>query len=62
MVPVVIIAILSLLFGLIFLVIALDNRSKLEREVRRAIDDARTRILTLDISEPVSKTKPERSA
>ena len=60
-VPVVIIAILSLLFGLIFLVIALDNRSKLEREVRRTIDDARTRISTLDISEPVSKTKPERS-
>lgn len=45
-VPIVIIIILSLLIGLIVLVIALDHQKKIESEVRGAIENVKTKLLT----------------
>ncbi|MFB0562900.1 MAG: zinc-ribbon domain-containing protein [Candidatus Lokiarchaeia archaeon] len=44
-VPIILIIILSLLIGIIFLVIASDNQKKIDSEVRRAIESAKTKIL-----------------
>jgi endogenous inhibitor of DNA gyrase (YacG/DUF329 family) len=48
-VPIVIIIVLSLLIGLIVLVVALDHQKKIESEVRRAIENAKTKLLKAPI-------------
>ncbi|MBS7249269.1 MAG: zinc ribbon domain-containing protein [Candidatus Freyarchaeota archaeon] len=51
--PIVIVIILNLLIGLIFLVIALSNQKKMEREIRTAVESARTQILISAPKKPV---------
>lgn len=51
--PIILIIILTALIGLIILVIALDNQKRIEREVRRAIESAKTQILVRAPKKPV---------
>ena len=53
-VPIILIIILSLLIGIIFLVIASDNQKKIDSEVRRAIESAKTKILMKAPTKPAS--------
>ncbi|MEX2722496.1 MAG: zinc ribbon domain-containing protein [Candidatus Freyarchaeota archaeon] len=51
--PIIILIIFVTLLGLIFLVVALDSQKKMEREVRRAIENTRAHILASASKKPV---------
>ncbi len=51
--PIILLIIFATLIGLIFLVIALDNQKKIEREVRRAIENTGAHILASTPKKPV---------